>query len=190
MKNVKITSLQIRPKYQQQVPAAGSVKANPLKEIENILLGAISDTGDLVSGARSKIKQFISDDVSILSNSNFDHVGKMIIDKKKELRKVIGNLFSKDNFKDLLILLEQKYGRGQEALLNLEYDVRSLVQKYQKNHKVGNDKLKGLVSGFTKDIKIPVAKKPKLPNLPLSPQDQLMVQYAFIIIGGALVLAL
>ena len=209
LKNFQITSLQVHPKYQPQAPAAGAA-ANPLKEIENILLRAISDTGDLVSDARAKIKRFISQDVPILSNSNFDHVGKLIVDKKKEFRTVLRNLLSKDNFNELAEQLEQKFGR--EALLNLEYDVRSMVQKYQKNHKGASNKLNNLISSLTKEIsniKIPVnvpaaqttETKPKYPaptktlfpldpNNPISPQDQLMLQYVVIIVGGALILAL
>ena len=62
------------------------------------------------------------------------------------------NILSKENFAEILENLERKFGR--EGLLRLEYQVRLMVARYQKNHKGASNKLNQIIASLTKDLKV------------------------------------
>lgn len=152
--------------------------------------------------------------------------GQILRKKKTQLKE----LLSMENLIGLMGQLGELY--GERGSLNIPYNLRRLVKKYQGNFKHSSTKLKNLqanvkgildglrlsgspplpgppatyltkVKSFSQGLlniqwllineckePIPVTNLlPLDPESPLSPRDQIMLQYASVIIGGALILA-
>lgn len=192
----------VRPKRLTYLPPP---QENPLKQMRDNIKSIIAST---FSGTEQSLLNG-KDIITIFTQK----IPGTDIDFRKLLRKrrtQLMELLKKENLIGLMEEVGQLY--GERGTLNIPYNLRRLASKYQGNFKYATKRLKNFktnISGILDGLKNPetpsafsapiyLTRDPfPVTNLlpldaesPLSARDQIMLQYATVIVGGALVLAL